>query len=109
MSHENHKNLLNALNECAIECSHCASDCLEVEDAKSLAKCIKLNLDCAEICRLAISFIARGSEHADHILKECADICEACAMECEKHTHLAHCKKCAEACRKCAKECLQTV
>ncbi len=109
MSHENHKELIRTLNECAVECNHCTSACLEEQDVKMLAKCIKLEIDCAEICRLATSFLARGSEHAEHILKECAEICEACAKECESHSHMEHCKKCAEVCRKCAEACQQTV
>lgn len=109
MSHEKNKELISMLNECAAECNHCTSACLEEQDVKMLAKCIKLEIDCAEICRLATSFLARGSEHAEHILKECAEICEACAKECEKHSHMEHCKKCAEVCRKCAETCQQTV
>lgn len=109
MSHEKNKELISMLNECAVECNHCTSACLEEQDVKMLAKCIKIEIDCAEICRLATSFLARGSEHADHILKECAEICEACAKECEKHTHMEHCKKCAEVCHKCAEACQQTV
>ncbi len=109
MSHEKNKELISMLNECAAECNHCTSACLEEQDVKMLAKCIKLEIDCAEICRLATSFLARGSEHAEHILKECAEICEACAKECESHSHMEHCKKCAEVCRKCAEACQQTV
>lgn len=108
MSHEKNKELISMLNECAVECNHCTAACLEEQDVKMLAKCIKLEIDCAEICRLATSFLARGSEHAEHILKECAELCEACAKECEKHSHMEHCKKCAETCRKCAEACQQT-
>lgn len=108
MSHQNQKELINMLNECAVECNYCTAACLEEQDVKMLAKCIKLEIDCAEICRLASSFLARGSEHAEHILKECAEVCEACAKECEKHSHMEHCKKCAEACRRCAEACQQT-
>lgn len=36
----------------------------------------------------------------------CADACDACAMECEKHaSKMEECKMCPEACRACAKEC----
>jgi len=108
MSHEKNKELISMLNECAAECNHCTSACLDEQDVKMLTKCIKLELDCAEICRLATSFLSRGSDHAVHILKECAEICDACATECEKHSHMEHCKKCAEVCRKCAEACQQT-
>jgi len=30
---------------------------------------------------------------------------QICAVECEKHSHMHHCKKCAEVCHKCAVEC----
>ena len=105
MSHENHRQLLDALNNCAAECNHCATACLEEKDVQMLARCIKLDIDCAEICSLSASFIARGSEHAEHLVRECADICNACAEECEKHSRMEHCKRCAEACRECAEAC----
>ncbi|MEN0081186.1 MAG: four-helix bundle copper-binding protein [Flavobacterium lindanitolerans] len=38
-------------------------------------------------------------------MKLCAKICTACAVECEKFAHHAHCRECAEACRKCAAAC----
>jgi hypothetical protein len=105
MSHEQNQGLIDALTKCAAECCHCAIACLEEQDVKTLARCIKLDIDCAEICKLAISYVARGSEHAQHILDECAEICEACADECEKHSHMEHCRRCAEVCRSCAEQC----
>lgn len=108
MAHEKNQELMNALNNCAAECNHCATACLDEEDVKMLTRCIKLDMDCADICQLTASYVARGSEHTNHLLKECAEICEACAEECEKHAHMEHCSKCAEACRHCAEVCLQT-
>lgn len=105
MAHEQNKQLLEALSNCAAECNHCATACLDEQDVKMLSRCIKLDIDCAEICMLTASYVARGSEHAQHLLDECAEICYACAEECEKHSHMEHCKRCAEACRKCAEAC----
>ena len=105
MSHQQNKKLLEALNNCAAECNHCATACLDEEDVKILAKCIKQDIDCADICSLTASLIARGSVHGSHLLKECAEICKACAEECEKHAHMQHCKTCAEACRICVQAC----
>ena len=99
---------MEALSNCAAECNHCATACLDEQDVKMLARCIKLDIDCADICLLTASYVARDSEHANHLLKECAEICEACAEECEKHAHMEHCRKCAEACRHCAEACHQT-
>lgn len=108
MSHVKNEGLLNALTHCAAVCNHCFTACLDEADVKMLARCIKLDRDCADVCMLAASLIARGSEHGRHLLKECAEICNACAAECEKHAAMgmAHCKECAEACRACAQACL---
>ena len=105
MSHKQNQRLIDALAKCVAECNHCAIACLQEQDVKMMQRCIRLDLDCAEICNLAISFVARGSEHAEHILRECGEICKACAEECEKHNHMEHCKRCAEACRECAEAC----
>ena len=78
--------------------------CLDEADPKMMANCIKLDMDCAQICELTAAFISRGSAHADHIKKECAEICKKCAEECGKHNN-EHCKACAEACKKCAEAC----
>ena len=108
MAHEKNKELLEALSNCAAECHHCAVACLQEQDTKMLERCIRLDLDCAEICKLTASFVARDSEYANYLLKECGEICEACAQECEKHAAhgMEHCRTCAEACRQCAEACL---
>ena len=72
-----------------------------------MAACIKLDMDCAQICEITAAFISRGSDHAEHLKKECAEICRKCAEECGKHSHHEHCRECAEACRKCAEACSQ--
>ena len=105
MAHERNQNLMNALNDCVAECNHCAAACLEERDVAMLTNCIKLNIDCADVCRLTASLVARGSMHAQHLMKECAEICEACARECEQHDHMEHCRMCAQVCHQCADAC----
>lgn len=104
MPHETMQTCIDACNECATVCNHCASACLHEADVKSLARCIELDLDCAEVCRTATGFMSRDSEFAHAICTTCADICDACAEECERHD-MDHCRKCAAVCRKCAEEC----
>ena len=106
MSYQQNQTLIDALNKCVAECNQCSTACLDEPEVKMLSKCIKLDMDCAQICSTVVAFLARGSEHAKHLLKECAEICNKCADECEKHTHMEHCKTCAEACRACAAACL---
>lgn len=100
-----HQEIINQLNNCSTECNYCYNECLNEKDVSMMAACIKLDRDCAEICQLTASMLARGSEHGLHLLKECAEICNACADECEKHDN-EHCKHCAEVCRKCAEACI---
>jgi len=104
---KNNKNnqLLDALNACSNACNYCTGACLEETDVKMMAACIKLDIDCAAICSVTASFIARGSVHGKHLLKECAELCNACATECEKHAKMQHCTDCAKACRACEKAC----
>lgn len=104
MAHQNYASCIAACNACADACDHCAAACLQEDDVKMMARCIALDMDCAQICRLAASYMARGSELAQRICAVCAEICEACGDECAKHKH-AHCQECAAACRRCAQEC----
>ena len=103
--HEQNRSLIEMLSKCAAECSRCATACLDEEDVKMMSRCIRLDIDCAEICALAGSFVARGSENAEDVLALCADLCNECADECEKHSQMEHCKRCAEICRECAEAC----
>lgn len=99
---------MDACFDCVVACNHCASEDLKEQDVKMLERCIRLDRDCAAICSLAINAMASDSEFTKQICKLCAEICTACAIECEKHAdHMAHCKVCAESCRKCATECIE--
>lgn len=69
-----------------------------------MARCIRLDMECATICYAAAQLMSLGSERAMDICRICADICEACAAECEKHNN-EHCQECARACHQCAEEC----
>ena len=104
MPHERFKSCIDACNDCALECDHCAHSCLQEADPKPMARCIGLDTDCAQICRLAAGFMARASELSGEICATCAEVCEECAAECERHD-MEHCRRCARACRRCAEEC----
>lgn len=105
MAHEQYRSCIDACTECTLECEHCATACLGEEDVKMLARCIALDRDCADICRIAAAFMARGSEFAHKLCILCAEICDACGEECARHEHMEHCRRCADACRRCAEEC----
>ena len=95
---------LDACNDCANACDICAAACLQEDDPKMMARCIALDIDCAQLCRVAAGFMARGSAAATALCQACAAVCDMCADKCGKH-QMQHCQECAAACRRCADEC----
>lgn len=104
MSHKKFASCIKACYDCAAACDHCATACLSEDDVKMMDRCIELDMYCADICRLAAGFMAKGEMFAKDICALCSRICEACGEECAKHKH-DHCQECASMCRKCAEEC----
>lgn len=98
------KACIEACYACATACDHCAASCLQEEDVKMMAACIANDMDCAQVCRTAAAFMARGSEFAQQLCRLCADVCTACAEECGQHP-MDRCQACAQACRECADAC----
>ncbi|HUF17702.1 MAG TPA: four-helix bundle copper-binding protein [Thermoanaerobaculia bacterium] len=102
--------LVTAAAECSVVCTTCADACLEEASASELRTCIRLNLDCAEICAVTARMISRPGEQDRKVLRAqleaCATACRACAEECSRHGDMMeHCRICAESCRKCADAC----
>jgi hypothetical protein len=98
------KECLLACNECAAACLECAIACLNEDDPKAMVRCIKLDMECADVCRLAAASIARSDDHLKATCSLCAQVCQTCAAECAKHS-MKHCKHCAEACQRCSDAC----
>lgn len=100
---------LQALASCAAHCRSCADACLGEDDPGNLRECIRLNLDCGDICSATAAVLARsaGEHEVDRSLVDaCITACEACATECSQHAdHHEHCARCAEACRRCVDAC----
>ncbi|MEX0780505.1 MAG: four-helix bundle copper-binding protein [Balneolales bacterium] len=105
MPHEKYQECIDACNQCAVTCEHCASSCLQEDNVSDLARCIALDHNCADICLLASKLMSNGSEFSGKFCAMCADVCETCGKECEKHSSMGHCRDCAEACFQCAKVC----
>jgi hypothetical protein len=110
-------NTNDALIRCIEECYSCAQACTSCADAcagepmvQQLAQCIRLDLDCANVCAATSSVATRrtGSNEAviRRMLEACAAACRLCAEECERHAGMhEHCRICAEACRRCEQAC----
>ncbi|REL32936.1 four-helix bundle copper-binding protein [Rhodohalobacter sp. SW132] len=99
-----HNELLESLENCVKACNYCAASCLDEENVQPMTDCIKLDLDCADSCHLALKLLVRNITPAVSIIEFCKEICAECAAECEKHDH-DHCQQCAKACRRCEDQC----
>lgn len=95
---------IEKLARCAAACESCMDACLDESDVKKMVQCIRTDRDCARICQVTASFVASNSSHAEHLVKECQEICRQCAEEFEKHD-MEHCQACAQACRECEEAC----
>lgn len=101
---------LRECHDCAAACAVCADACLAEEMVKELVRCIRLNLDCADVCEATGRVLARQTEPDASLLRAqleaCARACEVCGAECARHADMhEHCRVCAESCRRCAQAC----
>lgn len=95
---------IQACVACWLACEMCSDACLDEKDVKMMVPCIRLDHDCAALCKLAAESMVRGGPGVKEICRSCAELCEACGRECGKH-EAEHCQLCAEACQWCAVEC----
>jgi Domain of Unknown Function (DUF326) len=101
---------IDALSDCAQACTACADDCLSEQTVAELTKCIRLDLDCADVCTATLRVASRQTEYDANLtrplLQACAAACRSCGDECERHAEMhEHCRVCAEACRRCEQAC----
>jgi hypothetical protein len=101
---------IDALMGCAGACTACADACLSEDMVAELTKCIRTNLDCADICATTARVLSRHTGYDANIsrtqLEACATACKACGDECARHADMHdHCRICADACRACEQAC----
>jgi hypothetical protein len=99
---------------CAQACTSCADACLGEDMVKELTQCIRLNLDCADICVAAGAIATRragsNEETIRGTLEACALACRVCGEECDRHaSRHEHCRICAESCRRCEYSCREAI
>lgn len=97
---------------CSQTCTSCADACLSEDMVAELRKCIRLNLDCADICATTGAVLTRQTGYdaptTKAQLEACREACKTCAGECDRHAQMHdHCRICAEACRRCEQACEQ--
>ena len=54
---------IGALSDCAQACTACADDDLSEQDVAEMVKCIRLCLDCADICSATLRVVSRQTDY----------------------------------------------
>ena len=100
---------IHACVESAQACTACADACVAEHD-RALGPCIRIALDCADLCAATSRVLSRQLAPdlgvISMALQLCATACDVCAYECRRHAAAhAHCDVCAAACRRCTTAC----
>jgi hypothetical protein len=101
---------IDALSDCAQACTADVDADLSEQDLAEMVRCIRLCLDCVDVCTATVGVTSRLAEYDAHVvrplLQACVAICNSCGDECQRHApHHEHCRVCAEACRRCEQAC----
>jgi Domain of Unknown Function (DUF326) len=101
---------IDALSDCAQACIADADDDLSEQNIAEMVKCIRLCLDCADVCAATLGVVSRQTEYDANVtrplLEACVATCKSCGDECERHAQMhEHCRVCAEVCRRCEQAC----
>ena len=101
---------LDALHDCIQACTADADADLREQHVADLVKCIRLCLDCADVCTTTARVLTRQTEFdlnaTAPLVEACATMCRISGDECERHAHQHnHCRLCAEVSRRCEQEC----
>ena len=101
---------IDALSDCAQACNADNAADLGEQNVAEMVRCIRLCLDCADVCTATAGVIGRPPEYDANVirplLEACVAICKSCGDECERHArHFEHCRVCAEANRRCERAC----
>jgi hypothetical protein len=105
---------VDACIACAQACTACADARLSEEMIDELRKCIRSDLDCADICEVTGRVLSRHTGYDANltrsVLQACAQACKSCGDECQSHAEMhEHCRICAEACRTCEQACQEVL
>jgi uncharacterized membrane protein len=101
---------IEALGDCAQACTADADANLGERNVAEMVRCIRLCLDCADICAASVALISRDAAAEtgviEPLLAACGAICRSCADECARHAQMhAHCRLCEGACRRGERAC----
>lgn len=101
---------IDALSDCAQACAADADADLAEQNLAEMVKCIRLCMDCVDVCTAITGVISRQTAYDPSItrplLEACVATCKSCGDECARHApHYEHCRVCEQACRRCEQAC----
>ena len=101
---------IDATIVCSQACTACADACLSEPDVAASTRCIRDDLDCADICATTSRVLSRHTGYDARltraVLQACIQACNTCADSCGEHRdHHPHCATCEQACRDCERAC----
>jgi hypothetical protein len=74
---------IEACADCALSCAACADACLGERNLEMLIRCIRLWLDCGDVCATTGRLLSRQTEF-DAGLARAAEACRRCGAACEE-------------------------
>lgn len=104
VKNEEFEHAINSCVQCVAACEDAINYCLKTGMAS--VELVNVLRDCIDICKTTSNLMMRGSEHGEHLTKECREICMVCAEECI-NSNIEYLKKCADTCKACAAECIK--
>ena len=101
---------IDALSDCAQACAADTDADLSEQNLAEMVKCIRLCLDCTDVCTATLGVVSRQTHYNPAIvrplLEACVATCKSCGDECARHApHYEHCRVCEQACRRCEQAC----
>ena len=80
---------IDALTDCTQACTADVDADLGEQDLAEMVKCIRLCLDCVDVCTATAGVVSRLAEYDANVtrplLEACVAICKSCGDECERH------------------------
>lgn len=98
---EDERECIELCNQAAEVTEWCADECL---GSAEMEECARQCRDIADLTSLHARFMARGSDYSTDLARACAEACESCADECDRHD-ARHCQVTADVLRACAESC----
>jgi hypothetical protein len=63
--------------DCIASCTACADDCLSERDMSELVRCVRLDLDCSDVCEATVRVVSRQTMPDLGVIRTTVQACAA--------------------------------